>query len=68
MWKIHSNSQSPLINVFVLFAIILCIYPLYTTTQTAKERTFSYDEKVDYGPKSSPRVWAQRTYCMMMVQ
>src|SRR3989337_1866637 len=62
MCKTRSNSQTFLISIFILFAIILCVYPLCTTAQTAKERTFSYDEKKYYGPKSLPRVWNQRTY------
>src|SRR5262245_16117490 len=61
MWKIRSNSQNPLIRIFVIVEIVL-MYTLYTTSQTEKVRTLSYDEKVDYGPKSLPRVWAYDAY------
>src|SRR5688572_29353432 len=62
MWKISSNSQTHLISVFILFAIILCVCPLCITAQTTKGRTFSYDEKIDYGPDVLPRIWGQRAY------
>src|SRR3954469_14265069 len=37
----------------LIFATILCIYPLYST---AEIRTFSHDEEKDYGPSVIPRV------------
>src|SRR5438045_2889546 len=41
----------------LIFAIIICIYPLYTT---AEIRTFSHEEeKIDYG---SPHVWDTKIY------
>ncbi|CAG8679520.1 8676_t:CDS:2, partial [Funneliformis caledonium] len=50
-------------NLFsLLFAIILCVFPLYTTAQNAKVRIFAHEETIDYGPKSLPRIWKQNTY------
>ena len=44
----------------LIFAIILCIYPLFTT---AEIRTFSHDEEKDYGSTALPRViWKSKVY------
>src|SRR4051812_35757325 len=43
----------------LIFAIILCIYPLYAS---AEIRTFLHDEEKYYGPNVLPRVWHTKTY------
>ncbi|RIA80123.1 hypothetical protein C1645_793218 [Glomus cerebriforme] len=43
----------------LIFAIILCSYPLYTT---AAIRTFTYQEQIDYGPQVFARVWDTKAY------
>src|SRR4051794_14662781 len=48
-------------NLFLLiFAIILCIYPLFATAET---RTITYNEEIDsYEPDVFPRVFSAKTY------
>ncbi|CAI2186782.1 17543_t:CDS:2, partial [Funneliformis geosporum] len=46
----------------LLFAIILCVFPLYTTAQNTNVRIFAHEETIDYGKDSLPRVWRQRVY------
>src|SRR5437764_764780 len=47
----------------LIFAIILCIYPSYTTAQPAQPRTFTHvEENNDYDETIKPRMQQIKTY------
>ncbi|CAB4376640.1 unnamed protein product [Rhizophagus irregularis] len=51
--------QSNYLKVFVLFAIVLCVYPLHTI---AEVKPFLHVEEKDYGLESPPRVSKIKSY------
>src|SRR6266498_5306257 len=61
-------------NLFLLpFAIILFVYPLYTTAQTKKEGIFFYEEKIDYGSNvklngTIPQVYDDGTIVLRVIR
>ncbi|CAB4375651.1 unnamed protein product [Rhizophagus irregularis] len=67
MQIIRGNSTKILFSL--IFSIILCSYPLFTTTAETtiettigKMKTFSHVEEIDYGPTSLPLVYDSQVF------